>query len=173
MMAPAEGADITKNGRNPSEARWGEFLEQSPEIAMPGRELLYQFGLGLAFLATVRKDGGPRMHPVCPVIYDGGLYVFVVGRSPKRYDLLRDDRYALHSFPPEENDDAFFCTGSATPISDSDSRALVASGAKHNVQDNEMLFELRIDRALHTTWEKPRQPNTRAIHTKWSVADQQ
>src|SRR6266704_3965772 len=44
-----------------------------PDFADAGRALLYQFGVGLAFLATVRRDGGPRVHPVCPLICHGGL----------------------------------------------------------------------------------------------------
>ena len=151
------------------ELTWREFHEQCPEIAEPGQRLIYQFGLGLAFIATVRRDGGPRLHPVCPVIYSGGLYVFIVGDSPKRWDLVRDGRYALHSSPPKENDDAFCCTGPATPITDLALRGAVAGQAKHNVQADEAQFELRIERALHTTWENPRQPNTRAIHTKWAA----
>ena len=34
-----------------------KFETHAPEIAEAGRKLLYQFGVGLAFLATVRKDG--------------------------------------------------------------------------------------------------------------------
>ena len=149
---------------------WQEFRKTRPEIAEPGEKLLYQFGLGLAFIATVRKDGGPRLHPICPHIYEGHLYFFGVGSSPKRYDLDRDGRYALHAFPPAENDDEFYCAGKASAITDSELRHKVASLAKHNVQDDEVLFELRIERALHTRWENPRQPNTRAIKTKWSIA---
>ena len=148
---------------------WQEFAEVRPELAEAGHDLLYQFGIGLAFLATVRQDGGPRLHPVCPLIHDGHLLVFVVGHSPKRYDLLRDGRYALHTFPPKDNDDEFYCTGSATPISKPAWREAAAQQAKHNVRDDEMLFELRIERVLHTTWEHPRQPHTRPIHTKWWV----
>ena len=54
--------------------------------------LLYQFGVGLAFLATVRRDGGPRVHPMCPLIHQGGLYGFFVP-GPKQADLHRDGRY--------------------------------------------------------------------------------
>jgi hypothetical protein len=37
---------------------WGEFALERPELAEAGRRMLYQFGVGLAFLATVRADGG-------------------------------------------------------------------------------------------------------------------
>ena len=147
--------------------RWDEFNDRRPDLVDAGHSLLHQFGPGLAFLGTVRKDGGPRMHPVCPVIYDAGLYVFIIGHSPKRFDLIRDPRYALHAFPPAENDDEFYCTGNVKVVEDNTLRAQVASIAKHNVRDDEVLFELLIDRVLHTTWENPRQPDTRPIYTKW------
>jgi hypothetical protein len=44
---------------------WAEFAHARPELAEAGRRLLYQFGVGLGFLATVRADGGPRLHPMC------------------------------------------------------------------------------------------------------------
>jgi hypothetical protein len=103
------------------------------------------------------------------LIDDGRLYVFITGASPKRQDLDRDGRFALHSFPPAENDDEFFCAGPAHEVRDAAIRRVVAAKAKHNVRDDEVLFELRLDRALYTTWENPRQPNTYPIHTKWRL----
>jgi hypothetical protein len=146
---------------------WGELETERPDLTEIGHTLLYQFGVGLGFLATVRKDGGPRVHPVCPVAHDGHLYVFIVGDSPKRHDLERDGRYALHSFPPADNDDEFYCTGAAKHIDDPGVRLNVSEASKHDVQADEVLFELYLERVLCTTWENPRQPDTRPIHTKW------
>jgi hypothetical protein len=56
---------------------WRELAAAEPELAEAGRSLLYQFGVGLAFLATVRKDGAPRLHPVCPVLSNNRLYVLI------------------------------------------------------------------------------------------------
>jgi len=47
-------------------ATWNEFETDAPDIAAAGRQLLYQFGVGLAFLATLRKDGAPRLHRFAP-----------------------------------------------------------------------------------------------------------
>jgi hypothetical protein len=54
--------------------RWAEFEAAMPEMAAEGRKLLYRFGSGLGFLATVRPDGGPRLHPMCPILAEGGLW---------------------------------------------------------------------------------------------------
>lgn len=96
---------------------WGEFQQSQPGMAGAGRALLYQFGVGLAFLATVRRDGGPRVHPMCPLIHEDGMYAFIVP-GPKQADLHRDGRYSLHSFPCEDNEDAFSCTGRVQAIDD-------------------------------------------------------
>jgi hypothetical protein len=44
---------------------WHEFAAAEPELAEAGRWLLFQVGVGLAFLATVRKDGAPRGGKTC------------------------------------------------------------------------------------------------------------
>ena len=96
---------------------WDEFQRLRPDLAEAGRWLLYQFGVGLAFLATVRADGGPRLHPMCPLVADEALVGFLQP-SPKRQDLHCDGRYALHCFPPDGNEDAFMARGRARMVDD-------------------------------------------------------
>jgi hypothetical protein len=91
---------------------WSQFTIESPDLAKAGRELFCCFGVGLAFLSTVRRDGGPRLHPICIVIAGDGLYGLIIP-SPKFEDLRRDGRYALHSYPLPENEDAVYITGRA------------------------------------------------------------
>jgi hypothetical protein len=69
---------------------WADFEAAAPEMAAAGRGLLYQHGIGLAYLATIRPNGGPRLHPFCPILAVGGLWGFINHRSPKGRDLLRD-----------------------------------------------------------------------------------
>src|SRR5690349_19533931 len=69
-------------------ASWSEFAVAEPRLALAIQELVHQYGPGLGYLATVRADGGPRVHPVSPVITDTGLYCFLLD-SPKRRDLER------------------------------------------------------------------------------------
>ena len=141
--------------------RWSDFDKQAPELAEPGRVLLYQFGPGLAYLATVRADGGPRLHPVCVNIFEGGLYT-LVGPSPKRQDLLRDGRFALHSFSSPTVDDEFFLAGR---VVHHESLSLVArvraaqqaTGA--TTSDDEELFEYRLERALYSRYKARGEPD--------------
>ncbi len=96
---------------------WAQFREQHGDLADAGRSLFYQVGVGLGFLATVRRDGGPRVHPMCPLVTEDGLYAFIVP-GPKHHDLVRDRRYAMHCFPPANSEDAFYVTGTARVVED-------------------------------------------------------
>jgi len=126
---------------------WAAFERSAPELAAAGRQLFYQYGVGLAFLATVRPDGGPRLHPICVIAADGGLFAFLVP-SLKRDDLERGGQYALHAMLPEAVDDEFYVTGVATRVDDPERTARVAAAYQNPVQPAEQLFEFSIERAL-------------------------
>src|SRR3954468_10898295 len=72
---------------------WKSLEDQQPELAAFGAERLNG---KVAYLATIRKDGSPRVHPITPIIGQGHLFVFMEPTSPKGRDLQRDGRYALH-----------------------------------------------------------------------------
>jgi hypothetical protein len=157
-------------------ATWRDLTELRPDLATSGHALLYQVGVGLAFLATVRADGGPRLNPMCPVIAEERVFAFIVP-GPKCRDLERDGRYAMHSFPCDDNEDAFMLTGDARRVEDPDLRArLVAQflGERSQLPMTEAdlapqtLFEFSLDRVLltrttghgdpapqHTIWRAP------------------
>jgi hypothetical protein len=128
-------------------ASWSDFAAASPQLAAGIRALLQQYGPGMGYLATVRPDGGPRVHPVSPVITEGGLYCFVV-TSPKRRDLERDGRYALHAYPPEETDDEACVSGRAVPVTDPLVVAHLADTLRAAPEVGWRLFELTIETAM-------------------------
>ncbi len=78
-----------------------------PEMAAQGARLIHIHGVGLGYLATVRKDGGPRLHPMCPLLVDGRLWTMIGPHGPKYADLRRDGRYAMHALSPKDVDDEF------------------------------------------------------------------
>ena len=151
---------------------WNAFEAEAPELAAAGRQLLGGDGTSVAFLATVRKDGGPRVHPVMPVLSGDGLYVFVVDLSWKYHDLLRDGRYALHSAPSESGEE-FYLTGPAVRIQDPALRQSARDSCEGRLGGHEFeaLFELRIDRALHTAWEGWGTPAAWPRYTKWGAGN--
>lgn len=154
--------------------RWGEFARAEPALANTGRTLLYQYGVGLAFLATTRKDGAPRVHPMCPLLNDREMLAFIVP-SPKRADLHRDGRFAMHSFPADDNEDAFYLTGHAVPVSDP---RVVSAAAEQSALERKQpeppdvrdweLFAFDIVSCLLTTTTGHGDPAPR--HTVWSAA---
>lgn len=134
---------------------WAEFAARAPQLverALP-LFLLDAPGAGLGYLATVRADGGPRVHPVAPVLLDSHLFLFVLTRTPKQADLRRDGRYALHSWPhPFEedrfDDEEFYLAGRAEPRGDNELRRRVAAETG-DAPETGAVFELSIERALH------------------------
>jgi hypothetical protein len=86
---------------------WEEFAQATPDLAAVGKRLLYQYPVGYAYLGTIRSDGGPRIHPVCPALTHGHLYVFIEGESPSRY--------ALHTFAPPEGARSSIARGEQRP----------------------------------------------------------
>jgi hypothetical protein len=153
---------------------WREFKVQQPDLAREGADLLYHFGVGLAFLGTVRADGGPRLHPMCPLLTDTGLYAFIVP-SPKQRDLHRDGRYAMHSFPLEDNEDAFYLSGVAGHVLDPGIRDRLArqfvderSDALPPPGEEQHLFEFGVQAAMLTRTTGHGDPQPR--HTIWRAA---
>jgi hypothetical protein len=145
--------------------RWSEFAAERPEIAEAGRPWSTNSG-SPRYLATIRKDGGLR-HIRSAVIANGGLYVFIGNQSPKVHDLLRDGRFALHSFPNPEVDDEFYVSGLARRVDDPAVRRVVyeAYTATGAFTSNDTLFELWLEVALHAKY-GPR-PSWPPVYTKW------
>ena len=155
-------------------ATWREFMQATPALAALGERMLRvhkdkpagSLAGGLAYLATIRKDGGPRLHPISPALIEGRLYAFILNHSPKKHDLLRDGRYALHSwpYPMDEhnyNDDEFYLSGTATWIDDLALRRAVAEAIGDNA-DEGIIFELGLERALHKG-----RAQGRVVYTTW------
>jgi hypothetical protein len=128
---------------------WSDFAADSPELAEHVRALFEFYGQCFGYLATVRKDGGPRVHPVSPVIADGGLYCFVLP-SPKRRDLQRDARYALHAYPAEHSDDEAYVAGRVRSVGDQIRRQRLARLHRAAPDIDWWLFELEINIAMVT-----------------------
>ena len=147
---------------------WKELAAAEPDLADVGRALLFQFDVGLAFLASVRRDGAPRLHPVCPVLSNDRLFVLITPTSPKRQDLTRDGRFALQSFlQPKAGSDEFYVTGKAELVDDQAVRTDILRAAKHMADASEIAFELWIDRVMHTRWEDVLTPQMRSVHRTW------
>ena len=139
---------------------WKEFEKQSPDLASMGASLLSR---KTSFLATIRSDGSPRIHPVRPIVGDGYLFVFIDQRSPKRSDLLQDERYAIHCSVFESNglSSEFMITGVAKAVNNPEIRARAVELWGVDVPDKYALFEFSIDSAIATDYAENRKPSRR------------
>lgn len=131
---------------------WKDLEEKNPELALFGAARLHG---QVAYLATVRKDGSPRVHPMTPIIGQGHLFVFMEPTSPKGHDLRRDGRYAIHCSVSDTGGTSgeFTISGRAQFIDDPDLRALAVRLSTYTPADRYVLFELSIESAASTVYE--------------------
>jgi hypothetical protein len=74
--------------------RWSEMESAEPGLAGLGRQRL--LAPGVVLVATIRRDGTPRLSPVEPFLMDGDLWLCMLWHSTKATDLLRDPRILVH-----------------------------------------------------------------------------
>lgn len=145
-------------------ATWEEFGATEPSMAKVLRNLLGW--IPIAYIATVRRDGAPRVHPFVPIFTADRMYIAIPDWSPKRHDLRNDGRFAMHALPGKR-DDEFYMTGHAALIEDADTCKLVRHTAKHDVPKNDDIFELHAEYVMTAYWENQGQPDTYAVRKEW------
>ncbi|HEX5691002.1 MAG TPA: pyridoxamine 5'-phosphate oxidase family protein [Roseiflexaceae bacterium] len=130
---------------------WRMLEEQNPELAAFGKQRLNG---KVAYLATVRDDGSPRVHPVTPIVGEGRLFVFMEPTSPKGRDIQRDGRFALHCSVSDNSGESgeFYVLGRAQLVDSAEQRALAVSLSSYAPADRYILFEFAIDQAASTTY---------------------
>ncbi len=89
-------------------ASWEEFAAAAPELA--GRVRAAFDVRKHKTLATLRKDGAPRISGIETEFVDGELVLGMMSGSMKAADVLRDPRLAVHSptvDPPTDDPSAW------------------------------------------------------------------
>ena len=149
---------------SPQTIGWGEFTKREPELAKFGAERLTA---APAYLATVRQDGLPRVHPVTPIIGPLGLFLFMEPTSPKGRDLREWGWFALHNGVPDNagSGGEFNVSGRALAVEDTDMWSHVAGAASYTPLDRYILFELQISEVRCHGYGDVPLPSTR----RWSI----
>jgi hypothetical protein len=144
---------------------WRALEEKNPELAAFGVSRLHG---QVAYLATLRKDGSPRVHPMTPIIGQGHLFVFMEPTSPKGHDLRRDGRYALHCAVSDTSGASgeFTISGQAQLNDNSELRALAVQLAPYAPAERYILFEFSLESAASTVYE-----GERTIRQQWKKND--
>jgi hypothetical protein len=88
-------------------AGWSEVEGEAPELAARARGYFDLFVHKT--IATLRRDGSPRISGIEMEFIDGDIWLGSMWGAVKALDLRRDPRFALHSgsvSPPEWHGDA-------------------------------------------------------------------
>jgi hypothetical protein len=171
-------------------ATWSEFQSGAPGIAAVAQTLwpgIVALDRGepnvpgtpwfaIAYLATVRPDGSPRLHPFCPVLAAGRLYAAIPRSSPKGDDLRRDPRCAIHAQPGPEDDELAIRARAREVGQDPATRAAIIAtvrpsrvGGMIETVSDDPIFEFDIIRVDAATWLDIGQPGTRAVRHTWKA----
>jgi hypothetical protein len=143
-------------------ADWNSFEQEAPELASVTRALWKQYGL--MYLATVRSDGSPRVHPVAPLLAGGRIFVAVAEQSPKWRDFMRDSRCVLHCLPGDRDDEVVLrCNAHEAPEARQDVREV----AHHQIHDDDHIIEFDLSQVEVGWWEHVGEPGTYSIRMRW------
>jgi len=130
---------------------WGEFAALQPEMAEFGlKRLEYR----VMYLATLRKNGCPRVHPFTPFVRSGHLFAFMEPVSPKGLDLQRGGLYAMHSLVTDMNgtNGEFAIAGRAELVTDPSIRDLAVRGCPYSPRDRYICFEFKLEDCMTNTY---------------------
>jgi hypothetical protein len=143
-------------------ADWNCFEQEAPELATMARDLWKRYRL--MYLATVRGDGSPRVHPVVPLLADGRIFVAIAEQSPKWRDLRRDSRCLLHCLPGDRDDEVVLrCHAQDAP----GAREIARHVAHHQIHDDDHIIEFDLSQVEVGWWEHVGQPSTYSIRIRW------
>jgi hypothetical protein len=144
-------------------ATWAEFEDAEPDLAAFARERMKG---RIVYQATLRLDGGPRVHPVSPWIAAGQLCVSFRDTSPKMHEVERDARYALHTALPWEDHGGdfgeFMARGSLEPIDASHPAVLARPGEPPY---GLVHYACSIEEAVVTEYSDDEMP----VHRRWKA----
>lgn len=126
----------------------------------------------VAYLATLRKDGRPRAHPVTPIIGDGHVFIFLEPSSPRTRDLEENPDFCLHCAMSDSSGSSgeFQTTGIAVKVPDKETRDLAESISNFRPSVRSLLFELYITDALSTAYRNG-QPKRRRWQLSSAMAE--
>lgn len=167
---------------------WAEFEADARDVAAIGSRLwpgLVALDRGdpvpvtaacfsIAYLATVRRDGAPRLHPFCPIIAGGSLFAAIPQSSPKGDDLRRDPRCVIHAMPGPDDDEFCIRAIAREVTADMETAALVRQvversdvGGMTESVSQDPLFEFDLQQVDAATWVNIGQPGTHAVRRQW------
>ena len=174
-------------------ARWADFERDAPDLARiaarlwsgithlaqmtPDDSISTEPVFSIAYLATTRDDGSPRLHPFCPILAAGRLFAAIPRSSPKGHDLRRDGRCVIHATPGPD-DDELCIRACAHEVTDDRVRGLVVDvvsrsdvGGMIESTIRDPIFEFDLTQVDVAWWLNVGQPGTRAVRHRWHASE--
>jgi Pyridoxamine 5'-phosphate oxidase len=136
-------------------ATWAELEHEAPDLARAVRQRFDAHRHKL--MATLRKDGSPRISGVEVAFHDGQLWVAGMPSSRKFLDLRRDPRIAVHSGSdePETWTGDAKVGGRAAEITEPAELAAFAEGTGATEAGQFQLFRVDLTEAVEIAVGKP------------------
>jgi hypothetical protein len=132
-------------------ATWQEFSKAAPDLAGAARAVFDAHRHKL--LATLRRDGSPRISGIEATFADGELWLGMMPGSRKAMDLRHDPRLALHSASIDPPDDPTDWPGDAKvagrAVEVDDPARLARLGAGEDAAEAH-LFRVEVTEVVHT-----------------------
>lgn len=130
---------------------WSDFEAAEPQMAAFGRDRLDG---KVAYLATVRRDGTPRVHPVTAILGASACFLFIDPDSRKLRDLSHDSRYSLHCAMSDSSGSSgeFQMCGRVGRVDDAAVRKVAQSASTFKPPERFLLFELLLEEVITTVY---------------------
>jgi hypothetical protein len=125
---------------------WSEVVSAAPELAATAQRLFDAHAHKT--IATLRKDGSPRISGTEAKFAEGELWFGAMWRSRKALDLRRDPRFALHSasIDPDEWEADAKVAGRVVEIEDPARKAALVAAGRGDAPSGEWhLFLARVE----------------------------
>jgi Pyridoxamine 5'-phosphate oxidase len=139
-------------------ARWADVEAAAPELTTSGQELIDRFRF--VYIATLRRDGTPRISAVEARIVEGELTMSMIPGTLKARDLLRDPRLAVNAplQNPDDPNQELKLRGRAVEVHDDGLKESVAAAIETTSGWRPPLdwhfFSVDIDDAAFITWKE-------------------
>lgn len=130
---------------------WKKLNSSSPDISAFGRDRLDG---KVAYLGTIRTNGKPRVHPVTAILSDDHCFIFADPESSKVRDFAGNPQFSIHCGMSDSSGSSgeFQMTGRVVEVQSAEMRAEAERNCTFRPAARSILYELRIEEAVATSY---------------------
>ena len=133
------------------EMSWGTLIADAAEIAAFGKA---RIDGKVSYLATIRRSGKPRIHPVTAIVGDDRCFIFAEPASSKVKDLEKNNAFSLHCGMSDSSGSSgeFQLAGRLVRIDDVQLRAAAEKNCSYRPSSNYHLYEMCLSEAIASSY---------------------